>query len=487
MSQSVVLYDLNKAAAELCRRKLSYFVKEFWDIVVPNDLVWNWHLDVMCDELQQIQERVFKSEKKEYDAIFNVPPGSSKTMIISVLGTAWEFARKHDIKSFVGSYSDAAVLGISDNIRLVMKSEKYRTFFPEVRIRKDFDTKHEFKTETNGHFYGFTVGGTITSKHADMLKIDDPLNPLMAMSKAESEKIIFFFDKTLPTRKVNKEVTPTVVVVQRLGVKDPTGHILEQKASEIRHICLPGEISDHVKPAELKLKYVNGLLDPVRLSRSALAELKKKLGSDGYSGQIMQRPVPDGGLIWQKWFIEVDDAIFPSMERAQNLGTDWDLAYTKDDTNAASAYITSGKIGSNIYIFDFGWEWLEFPELIKYMRTKTGPHYIEAKASGKSAKQTLSKMGIISIEIKVKGGADKVARARMATPLAESGVVYIKKSMANRFYNDEKQGILFFPKGQCADLADTLAQTMQRQQSQRTIITSKPEEHESDNPLDWIN
>lgn len=479
--------NLDEVKAELCRRSLSFFVREFWPVVATTALVWNWHIDVLCDEIQEIDERVFLRQPKLHDAIFNVPPGTSKTKILSILSTAWEFCRQPSIKTFVGSYSDAAVIGIADEIRLIMKSEKYKMYFPKTSIRRDFDTKHEFKTTENGHFYAFTVNGTLTSKHADILKIDDPLNPQQASSDAELETTTYFFDKTLPTRKTDKEITPTMLIMQRLSTKDPTGHLLEQQGSKIRHICLPGELSQDVKPPELKLKYKDGLLDPVRLSSSALRELKTKLGEYGYSGQIQQTPVPAGGLIWQKWFIEIDDAIFPKTSTLNQVSTDWDLAYTKNDENAASAYMTFGTFGNDIFIIDLGWAWLEFPELIKYMKQKQGPHYIEAKASGKSAKQTLVKQGVTAIEVKVQGGEDKVSRARMATPVAECGRVYIKKSLADRLYNDSKQGILNFPKGPCKDLADVLAQGLQRLGNRQSIHVADDSGSDDDDILSHVN
>lgn len=156
--------------AELCKRSLSFFVKEFWDTIVPNKLQWNWHLDVLCDEIQQCDERVFLRQPKHKDLIINVPPGTSKTKVVSVMSTAWEFARMPSIKVFVGSYSDGAVAGIADEIRLLMKSDKYKSYFPKTIIRQDRDSLHNFRTTDNGEFYAFTVGGTLTSKQADILK-----------------------------------------------------------------------------------------------------------------------------------------------------------------------------------------------------------------------------------------------------------------------------------------------------------------------------
>ncbi|HRO18248.1 MAG TPA: hypothetical protein PLU07_08665 [Ferruginibacter sp.] len=465
-------FEIDKVKAELCKRKLSNFVKEFWDTVVPNDLVWAPHMDVICSEVQEVYQRVFRREKKEHDLIINVPPGTSKTKLASVFATAWAFANMPSIKSYVGSYSDTAAQGIADDITLCMRSELYRKYYPEVDVRKDKNAPSNFKTSKNGEFYAFTVGGSLTSKHADILTVDDPLDPRRSVSKAHLESTIFFFDKTLPTRKVDKEVTPTVTIMQRLSTQDPTGHLLSKKGETIRHVCLPGELSDHVKPEKYRGIYVNGLLDPVRLSSNVLKGFKRDLGEDGYAGQIMQTPVKEGGLIWQKWFREIDDSIFPRVSSMSLVDTDWDLAFTDDDTNAASAYVSSGIIDNGLYIFDIDFKYLEFPELIKWMKEVTGPHFIEAKASGKSAKQTLVRNGIVAIEVKVPGGNDKINRAKQASAVPQAGMVYIKKSLADRLYNDSQQGILNFPKNPKKDVADALAQCLLRKASKGRIVST---------------
>lgn len=486
---------LSAIRARKCLDKLSYFVRVFWDEIVPNDLIWNWHMDVLCDVIQESDERVFKRLPKMSDTIINVPPGTSKTKIVSVLSTAWEFARMPELRVFVGSYSDSAITSIADEIRLVMKSEKYQLYFPNVDIRKDRDSLHNFKTSVNGEFYAFTVGGTITSKHADILKVDDALNPKQAASAVQIKTANDFFDKTLPTRKVDKLVTPLYLIMQRLAVNDPTGHLLAKKEEQINHICLPGTVGSNVKPAHLVKRYIDGLLDPVRLSPKALADLKIDLGSAAYAGQIEQRPAPEGGTVWQKWFIEVPDENFPDVHQASQVQNDWDLAFTKEELNSASAFFKSGIVANKIFIFDFNWKWLEFPDQIKWMKEVEDPHYIENKGPGKSAKQSLRKQGVAAIEVKV--SRDKVARAKDATPSAESGLIYIKKSMADRLYNDPKQGILFFPNGEHNDVADALSQMITRRTRRGRIISSSaqldeetaPGSHEpmnKKNPLDWV-
>lgn len=497
MSDHIYL-DADRAASELCKRRLSYFVKQFWDEVIEDELEWSPHMDVLCNEIQAVYERVFLRQDpvtkawyrlpKLYDLIVNIPPGTSKSTIATVMAPAWGWTRDPSLRLITGSFSESLSTEHAVKSRDIIRSAKYRRYFPEVQIKKDEDNKTDYKTTRHGQRYVTSTGGSPTGVHAHIQNMDDMLNPREAASESQLERAIHFFSQTLPSRKADKRVTPLILIMQRLHAKDPTGYLLEKKRKGIRLVCLPGTLSDLVSPVEYKKIYSpEGLLDPIRLPKSALEELKIELGTEGYSGQIDQSPVPPGGLIWKKeWFIQVPDEDWPSIQKGASPGSDWDLAYTKEDNNAASAYITSFKYNNRVFLDDFGWEWKEFPEMIKWMKTKPGPYYIEAKASGKSAKQVLTKQGIAAVEVKVKGGADKEARAKMATPMAEAGLVCIRKSMADRFFNDSRQGILFFPKGKFMDLADTLSQCLQRHNTAGFKYhngQNEPEDGEDDDDL----
>ena len=210
-------------------------------------------------------------------------------------------------------------------------------------------------------------------------------------------------------------------------------------------------------PTHLSEFYRNGLLDAKRLNNDDITLLKTNLGSYQFAGQIMQKPAPEKGGIWERWFVPISRKDIPSLER---LGSDWDLAYTSKKDNSASAYVTAGVKDNKMYITDANFNWLEFPALIKYMKSRTAPHYIEAKASGKSAKQTLSDAGIPAIEVDVEG--DKITKTRMVTPYAEAGMIFVTEDLLNRIYNDDKQGILSFPNSTNNDLNDALCQAIKR-------------------------
>lgn len=459
MKDKILIPPLNQVKAEKCRRSFFYFVQTFWHIIIPEEPIYNWHIEYLCKELQSIVEKVAKRESKDYDLIINIPPGTSKSTIVTVMLPVWAWVLDDTIRSLTASYSQSLSTDHSLKSRDIIRSDEFKSLFPHISIKKDQDNKTHYKNDSGGERYATSVTGTITGFHAHLLIVDDPLNPKEAASEADRTTANNFMDVTLSTRKVSKSVTPTILVMQRLHQKDCTGNWLEKEGKKVKHICLPGELSKDVKPIELKEKYINGLLDIERLTQNDLNELKINLGSYGYAGQIMQTPSPEDGGIWQKWLIPVDDSIFPT--GLSQLGTDWDLAYTEKETNSASAYVTAGKHDNKMYINDLGWSWLEFPKLMPYMKSKQQPHYIEGKASGKSAKQVLTNQGIPAIEIQVVGG-DKVARARMATPYAESGMVYCRKSLLDKLYNDVKQGILLFPNNEHDDLQDALVQSINR-------------------------
>lgn len=441
-------------------------------------MVWAPHLDILCDEIQMVYERVFKREEKEYDLIINIPPGTTKSTICTIMAPAWSWAVDDSLRHITGSYSQDLSTEHAVKSRDIIKSDLFLKLFGNVELKKDEDNKTNYKTIRGGQRYATSVGGTVTGVHAHIITIDDPVNPKQASSEVQLNEANLFFDKTLPTRKVDKAITPIILIMQRLATQDPTGHILTKKKEKIRHVCLPAEISDSVRPIEYKSIYKDGLLDPIRLGRAVLEEAKTDLGSYNYAGQFSQSPAPEDGEVWQKWIIPIDDEKFPHKSLMQHYGTDWDTAFTSDEDNAANAYFTAGKIGEMIYIDDFDFKWLEFPELIRWMRTKPSPHYVEAKATGKSAKQTLVQMGVPAIEIKVPGGSDKVARARSVTPIAESGMVFIRKSLLDRLYNDDRQGILQFPKSKYKDVADALAQCLTRLKKRGTIISTTGEDTE---------
>ncbi len=138
------------------------FVKFFWDTVIPEKPVWNWHIKFLCDEMQTIVERILKGEPKLYDEVINVPPSSSKSTIISIMLPAWMWARDPSMKYIGVSFTYPLALDLSRKCRDVVISEKYTALFPYVELREDQNTKGYFGTTTGGFRYCAAANGSVT-------------------------------------------------------------------------------------------------------------------------------------------------------------------------------------------------------------------------------------------------------------------------------------------------------------------------------------
>ena len=84
---------LREKKRRLLRSSYYEFVIYFWDTIIHDDFVDNWHIKYLCDEVQKVLELVIAKQPKEYDLWINVPPGTSKSTIVTVMLTPWLWIR----------------------------------------------------------------------------------------------------------------------------------------------------------------------------------------------------------------------------------------------------------------------------------------------------------------------------------------------------------------------------------------------------------
>lgn len=286
------------------RESFFCFCQEFWSVIIKEKPVWNWHIEFLCAEIQIAAERVLVGQKKEYDLIINQPPATTKSTIISVLFPAWVWTREQSMRTIAGSHTYSLGMDLSRKCRDVIISPDradgkptYRECFPEVQLRGDQNTKEHFMNTRTGFRKSVTVGGTSPMGfHGHFLLVDDPLDPQQATSEADLKNANDWMAETLPSRKVDQQITLTILVMQRLHQNDPTGNWLERSKKNVKHISLPADAREYdVEPPELRHRYTDDLLDPVRLPRETLQEKRRILGEWAYAGQYGQAPVPRGG------------------------------------------------------------------------------------------------------------------------------------------------------------------------------------------------
>lgn len=456
-------YDLEvELKREVYKNSYFEFFKWAFRILKPEDKYEdNFHVKYLCDLLQAEIERIIRREAKGQDIIINIPPRTSKSLITSVCLLAWAWTRAPHLSMIAISFDDSLSLSNAQYCKDIIKSEEYQLLFPEVQIRRDVDSKGEFQNTKGGSRRSTTTGSNITGKGAEIIVVDDPQNPLTAESEKERATTIKYYIESLWNRLTPLNLGIRVLVQQRLHFLDLSAFLLDNHADEHLHICLPAELTEGVRPVELKKFYINGLLDPTRLGIDVIPTLKKK-GSRYYAGQYLQTPTPEeGGIIKGNLFDIVEPHTLVRNEINEPINFIADTAYTAKTENDPTAILTFFKKDGFLYILDAVEQWMEFPQLIEFLKTYTGKFQynsqsrllIEGAASGLSIVQQLrSTTQLNVIEIK-KPKDDKITRAYAITAILESRRVklvrggYIEKFLAQ---------LTAFPNGVHDDMVDTL-------------------------------
>lgn len=462
-------HDINEVRAELCRRDFFFFVKEFWDVIIPEKPIYNWHIPYLCKELQQIAEQVKKREPKLHDLLINIPPGTTKTTICSIMYPAWVWTIDPTQRILTTSYSSTLAEKSAVKSKDIIKSEKYKTYFPYVEIRNDIDNRSNFQNTKGGERLSLGLGGAALGNHAHQIINDDPLNISEAQSDLVRRNTNERIDSITSTRKVDKEVTPVITIMQRLHEDDTAGHILSKGNDKLKHINLPAEDNGNIKPSFLKVKYKGGLLDELRLNSGVLKEMLSTLGSYGYAGQMMQEPAPsDGGMIKKDWFVLMNYEEFKTKVSDKQIVWNYEVdgAFTSKKENAQSAILAWCYIDNIMYIREVIGVWEEMPDFINTLKSFVSRNEysnasrinIEAKATGLPIIHTLRRTTNLNVVedkmVNTTGTAnDKISRVHGVVPFLESRrCVLIKGDWNDSFIHQ----CAVFPKGKLKDKVDCL-------------------------------
>lgn len=458
---------------EINKRSFYEFLKFFWPVISNDKFVDNWHIRYLCNELQILAEHVISNKPRPYDLIINVPPGTSKTTICSIMFPVWCWVRAYVLKLITVSYSSTLSLESAELSRDLIRSDLFKTIYPELDIKEDKDTKGNYKViskesskigqvqreKPGGNRFSTSVGGTLTGFHGHIIIVDDPLDPRRAASVAELKKANYWIDSTLVTRKVDKLVSPIILIMQRLAVNDTTAHLLS-KFEKVKHICLPGEIkhfANQVRPKELISYYQNGLLDVKRMSWEVLRDMEVQMGQYSYAAQIGQSPSLVGGGMFKIDHVQIIDKVEEGLIVKEVRY--WDKAGTKDG-GAYTVGVKMAKLSNGRFvIMDVKrgrWSSEEREKIIKETAFADGfnvPVLIEQEpgSGGKeSAENTIRNLAGFVVEADRPVG-DKTMRADPFSVQVNSGNVWIVKGDWNLAYLDELKS---FPTGTYKDQVD---------------------------------
>ena len=299
---------------------LKMFVEKTWEMLEPgNELKWNWHLDVICRELESITNGSFPLDS---GLLINVPPGTMKSLLVSVMWPAWEWTRSPGLRYIASSYG--ARLSIRDTVKMrdIVTSSWYSRMFG-VGLSADQKAKTYFTNDNEGWRLATSTKGEGTGEHPDRLIIDDPHKADEVRSDISRQSVLDWYDRTISTRGVSRGVR-RVVVMQRLHEEDLAAHIMTK--GKWRHLMFPMRYDPKRAQPDDPRTEAGELLWPEMFNEEQVRALELSLGPYGTAGQLQQLPAPEGGGLFKRsWFKIVDE--LPADSKLKRI-RGWDTAST---------------------------------------------------------------------------------------------------------------------------------------------------------------
>ena len=455
---------------KLCELSFYEFFKQAWHIVEPSiELSTNWHHKYLCDILQKEAERIIANKPKTKDIVINIPFRSTKSLLVTVMFPVWAWIKNPKFRFITASYSADLSIEHATRSRDVINSDWFKDRWGDIfHIKKDQNLKARYENNFLGLRRATSVGGTVTGQGGDFLLVDDPVSPQHAASEIERENANEWYRTTFYSRLNNPLTGVRIVIMQRIHDNDLSGFLLSNGNSRLKykHICIPAELSDDLKPKILKDNYdENGLFWSDRFSKDILDDYKQALGSYGYAGQLMQTPTPlNSGMIRSDWF-KIDQYKHTTEQTVVDFVID--PAYTANEKNDPSALLAYTFKDNKWQIIDCVNVYKEFPDLVRFIPqwvakngyTNRSRVYVEPKASGKSIVQTLKKETGLNVREDKPPSKDKVARVQDISASLETGRVSLLKGDWNEEFI---QQLIKFPSGKHDDMVDCLVMAINK-------------------------
>lgn len=279
---------------------LADFIKGGWHILEPsNPLQWNWHLSLICAYLEKVSSREIKR------LICNIPPGTMKSLIVSVFWPAWTWATDSSHRFLCGSNDESLALRDAVKMRQLVTSEWFQTRWGDkVTMDRQQDEKGLFANENRGHRQSQSMTSSVTGKRGQTLIIDDP-HDAKNLSDVKREQVLNAWREGWTSRMNNPNEDAIVVIMQRLHSEDLTGYLLSLKKEPWIHLIIPmryeGESTfdagkDINRPDLFDPRtYPGELMFESRVDEVAALAQEEQWGPYNTAGQYQQRPSPKGG------------------------------------------------------------------------------------------------------------------------------------------------------------------------------------------------
>ncbi len=417
----------------------------------------NWHLHALAWHLEQV--RLGRIRR----LIVNMPPRSLKSISASVAFPAFVLGHDPTRRIICVSYASELATKHANDFRAIVEAPWYQASFPRMRLSRAKNSESEVTTTRHGLRLATSVGGTLTGRGGDLIIVDDPLKPLDALSAPKRESANRWFSNTLLSRLDDKRTGAIVVVMQRVHMDDLTGFLTSQ-TDDWTVLTLPAiaEADETVRIGQDQwhTRKAGAALHPEREPLEVLEGLRQQLGSDLFSAQYQQSPVPEGGAMIKRVWIR-RYATPPQRTSRSRIVQSWDTAAkagAENDWSVCSTWLIEKNV---YYLLDVVRGRWDFPTLRSRALALADLHrpqriLIEDVGTGTALIQELKKHARFAIAVRPE--RDKVTRMSIQSAKFEAGQVYLPERAP---WLAEFEAELFaFPNGKHDDQVDTVSQVL---------------------------
>lgn len=450
----------------MARYNFPAFVYKVFNTVSSKDVYKHtWHVQAICEYLEAVRRGQIKR------LIINMPPRMMKTIIVSQAFPAWLLAHDPRTRIMAASHSKDEANRQSMQSRDILNSDWYKRLFPDVKFKEDQNQKGWFKTVEGGGRRAVSVGtGAATGDGADLIILDDPMNPMEASSEAERKRANEWTRSTIMSRLSNPKEGAIICVMQRLHENDTTGLLIEQGGYEV--LSLPIMFPKRTTVITPKTCYElekNELLFPEQIGHNEVNNLVQAMGDYHFAAQYMQHPAPLGGGLFKK-------SMFMSYN-SETKPTSFDCVIHSWDTSEGtaggdpSACTIWGIAKNGIYLLQVINERIEpsdLPTRVQKLAARDNPLLIliERKSTGASLISWLQRNTMLKIyPVDVNGGrhaASKMMRAEEAVRVIARRPVYLPDvEIGDPSMEAYIQQLTLFPNAKHDDMVDSTSQFLQ--------------------------
>jgi predicted phage terminase large subunit-like protein len=285
-----------------------------------------------------------------------------------------------------------------------------------------------------------------------------------------------WFTNTLLSRLDDKRTGAIVIVMQRVHVDDLTGFVLST-SDEWEVLSLPAiaEADEDIPISATKVhrRKAGEALSPAREPIAVLENLKRQLGADAFSAQYQQMPVPPGGAMIKRLWIQRYTDLPPQRERFLILQS-WDTANKGGPENDFSVCTTWFVTRSRRwYLIEVWRKRVDYPELKAAVQSLAARHkaqrvLVEDAGAGTSVVQELrgKVIGIVA----VKPDRDKSSRMAVVSAKFESGLVFFPERAP--WLADFEAELFAFRGSKYDDQCDSVSQALTEENCRFPMVIS---------------